>query len=222
MHFLCLHGVGTNSKILELQTAAIRYGLGPEHTYDFVEGGVDYPMEAGIAHLVSARDSFHAYFDPSSGRAMISALGDLAQLIADADPPYDGILGFSQGASLAATFLLGPDPMAKTCFKVAIFLSAGMAADHAVLHLDRVQMLEAKAKAGQCNIGIQIPTAHVFAENDPVAPAQGRLLHALCAPTVAHVAVHNLGHRVPGAGERDDLQRAITVIRQAIADAERR
>ena len=44
MRFLCLHGMGTNSRIFEAQTAAIRYLLGSEHTFEFIDGAVPTAM----------------------------------------------------------------------------------------------------------------------------------------------------------------------------------
>jgi len=203
---------------LELQTGAFRYGLGSEHTYDFVEGGLDYPMEPGIANLVSSGDTFHAYFDPTSGHSMLSALDDLDTLIAEADPPYDAVLGFSHGSCLAATMLLRSSRNIESSFKLAVFFSAGMAADHAALHQDKVQMLQ-QNPGGRL---IDIPTAHVYAENDEVAPSQGKLLFGLCSEKERYMAVHRLGHRVPGTAERGDLENAVAVIRRAIEDAKKR
>ncbi|KAL4860798.1 serine hydrolase FSH [Aspergillus spectabilis] len=229
MHFLCLHGVGTNSKVLELQTSAIRYALGPQHTYDFVEGALDHPMAPGISNLVSPTDTFHAYFAPTSGLSMLSALRDLDSLIAEADPSYDGVLGFSHGSCLAATLLLHP-PQARahhstfaTLFKVAVFFSAGTAADYAALQADEVKMLQqTQAPGGRATTTIDIPTVHVFAENDEIAPGQGDLLVGLCSTKGRHVATHRLGHRIPGAAERNDLDNAVKVIKEAIRDAEAR
>ncbi|KAL3448146.1 serine hydrolase FSH [Aspergillus insuetus] len=250
MHFLCLHGVGTNSKILELQTSAIRYALGPQHTYDFVEGALDHPMAPGISNLVSPTDSFHAYFAPTSGHSLRSALRDLDVLIADADPPYDGVWGFSHGACLAATMLARPQQQSITStittacatrisarlpapFRVAVFFSAGMAADHGALQVDEIRMLRVSGGVGgdvageRTTIGlgdglIEIPTAHVFADEDEVAPEQGGLLVRLCAATGRHVATHGLGHCIPGAAERESLEAAVEAIRGAIRDAEER
>ncbi|CEN60975.1 hypothetical protein ASPCAL07645 [Aspergillus calidoustus] len=246
MHFLCLHGVGTNIRVLELQTSAIRFALGPGHTYDFVEGALDHPMAPGISNLVSPTDTFHAYFAPTSGLSMLSALRDLDALIADADPPYDGVAGFSHGSCLAATLLLRPSPSplaglaehstfatmrarAPAPFRVAVFFSAGMAADYAALQDDEVKMLEqtqaqapSSGERAAVPMTIDIPTAHIFAENDEVAPGQGHLLARLCSAQGRHVSTHRLGHCIPGAGERRDLDNAVRAIRGAISDAEAR
>jgi hypothetical protein len=166
---------------------------------------------------------------------MLSALGDLDSLIAEAEPPYDGILGFSHGSCLAATLLLRPPhpsaqqlpflaSRASTPFKVAVFFSAGMAAEHATLQDDEVRMLQQAQSLTNSERAalrtINIPTAHVFAENDEIAPGQGHLLVGLCSPERRHVATHRLGHRIPGAVERNDLNNAVNVIKEAIRDAE--
>lgn len=160
---------------------------------------------------------------------MMSALSDLDSLIAEAEPAYDGILGFSHGSCLAATLLLRPPPASThyspfgvsrtgTPFKVAVFFSAGMAADHAALQADEVKMLQ--QTHGAASRMIDIPTAHVFAENDEIAPGQGHLLAGLCSVERKHVATHRLGHRIPSAAERNDLNNAVNVIKAAIKDAE--
>lgn len=174
-------------------------------------------MAPGIAHLVSPDDTFHAYFDPTSASSMLSALVDLDTLIAESDPPYDAILGFSQGSCLAATMLLrddGPQPP----FKLAVFLSAGMAADYQALeHGDgKVQMLRGKLGGERINI----PTVHVYGENDSNAPGQGGLLRDLCQEEGRQTAVHRLGHQVPGGAERQDLDKAVAAIKRAIEAAQ--
>lgn len=178
----------------------------------------------GIANLVSPDDSFYAYFDPTSGHSMLSALDDLDTLIAEADPAYDAVLGFSHGSCLAATMLVRPRQglgRASCPFKLAVFFSAGMSADHPSLHLDKVQMLTGiPVHSDGSRRKIDIPTAHIYAENDDLAPGQGQLLWELCDERVGRYrAVHRLGHRIPGTTERTDLDNAVIAIRQAIADA---
>lgn len=40
MKFLCLHGYGTSGAIFEKQITAIRYALGDEHEWVFLDGEV--------------------------------------------------------------------------------------------------------------------------------------------------------------------------------------
>lgn len=143
---------------------------------------------------------------------MLSALEDLERFLAEADLPYDGIIGFSHGACLAATFLLRAQIAGKRPFKVAVFLSAGMAADPAGLLHDRVQVLESQ----QAECMIDIPTAHIFADNDQLSPGQGDLLFNACTPSNRHLAVHKLGHQMPGPTEQQDVEKAAMAIKGAI------
>ncbi|KAJ6093085.1 hypothetical protein N7486_008374 [Penicillium sp. IBT 16267x] len=168
----------------------------------------------GIRHLVTPSDTFHAYFEPSSGYSMLSALEDLDTLIEEADPPYDAVLGFSHGTTLAATLLLRPTGV-ELPFKLAVFFSAGMAADHGALHHDEVKMMQ--PKPGQ---RITIPTVHIYATNDEVAPGQGSLLQGLCDHRTSYTAVHQLGHQIPGIADGKDLEAASVAIRRAIWEAQ--
>ncbi|KAL9065190.1 MAG: hypothetical protein Q9161_008389 [Pseudevernia consocians] len=220
MHFLCLHGLGTNSQILELQTAAIRYALGPSHTYTFIEGSLPYSMEPSIAPLVSPGDSFYAYFDPTSAPSILATLTELSSHIASAaanddEEAYDGVIGFSHGSCLAATLLL----QAATAhlplpFKVAVFLSPGMALDPVALEGGKVEMFRGTGA------NIRIPTAHVWGENDGAAPGQGKLLSLLCDGASRSTAVHSGGHSVPGPKEKRDLEAAVRAIKKAVVKAE--
>lgn len=48
MRFLCLRGMGTNSRIFEAQLAAIRYTLGPQHTFGFLDAPVPAQTAPGV------------------------------------------------------------------------------------------------------------------------------------------------------------------------------
>lgn len=51
MRFLCLHGMGTNSRIFEAQTAAIRHNLGSQRTFAFSDGAVPVQMAASMSYF---------------------------------------------------------------------------------------------------------------------------------------------------------------------------
>ena len=118
--------MGTNSRIFEAQTAAIRYTLGPQHTYEFVDGSVPTKMAPGmlipilvhargwgaalirataIEPFVSPSDEFLQYADDASSDSCLRALLDLEAYIEE-DGPFDGVMAFSQGAGLAASLLI--------------------------------------------------------------------------------------------------------------------
>ena len=54
----------------------------------------------------NAADEYFAYFDQDSASSIIKALEDLDSYIASADKPFDAVMGFSQGAGLAAMYMI--------------------------------------------------------------------------------------------------------------------
>jgi len=45
---LCLHGQGSNSRVFEATTAALRKELGDKFEWHFVEGTIPVPIDEGI------------------------------------------------------------------------------------------------------------------------------------------------------------------------------
>ncbi|GAP91100.1 putative serine hydrolase FSH [Rosellinia necatrix] len=212
MHFLCLHGRGTNSKVFEMQTAAIRYELGDHHTYDFVEGVVPWETDPEIKHLLPGGSDTYTYFDYTSEKSTRKAVDDF-EMFLQTDGPYDGVIAFSQAASLVGTWMLrrvkrGGD----LGFKCAIFLSA------ALLPYDVVQLekgclhLVTTSEVGEA---ISIPTAHVWGEEDQFSSTAKDFTN-LCKSDVKSVLVHKGGHEVPGGSSREAVSRAVNIIRRAI------
>jgi len=132
MKFLCLHGRGTNSDIFESQLGALRSRLSPQHTFDFVDGEYACSAAPGIASLYPGPYlTWFSRYEPER----VNKVHDFLRSVMDEDGPYDGIIGFSQGASLAASFLLceesrraksNPGGKSSCSFKVAIFFNAVM------------------------------------------------------------------------------------------------
>ena len=223
MHFLCLHGLGTNTQILELQTAPLRHLLPPSvsgsgyHTYDFIEGSHPHAPDPALVPFASPTDTFHAYFLPSQPSTIIDALRDLRDLLEEEE--FDGIIGFSQGSCLLATLLLSPlsplrDPESRCAIKMAVFLSPGMALDYEALERGEYRMFDGKARAERIE---GLVTAHVYGKNDQVAEGQGELLWDLCRG-VKERSVHGQGHAVPGKGLH--LDDAVRCLERAIEKAE--
>ncbi|KAJ5747736.1 uncharacterized protein N7511_009432 [Penicillium nucicola] len=217
MRFLCLHGVGTNSKVLEIQTAPLRYEIGDGHTYDFVEGIFPYELAPEIRDLVVADDQGFSYFDPHSVSASLQAVNDLERFIEE-EGPYDGVLGFSQGMMLACTLLMRKVQEKKALpFKCAIFFSPRMAP------LDYVDLGRGKfTEINPLDIidKIRIPTALVWGSVDPHA-AKAIELQQLFPPEILSTVVHDGGHEIPGYAFKDALAETVKVIRRTTDEAGR-
>ena len=117
---------------------------------------------------------------------------DLLYETIEEDGPFDGVLGFSHGGTLAAGFLAhhakqhpyGPAP-----FQCAIFISSlppFQIDDAEQLHFD-------DSLLGYINI----PTVHVVGTTDFVYNHSLRL-YKLCNASSASLVVHDKGHEIPG------------------------
>jgi pimeloyl-ACP methyl ester carboxylesterase len=128
---LALHGVGSSSDILRIQLAAVIKGLGPEYDITFFDGAFTRGRGPGMA--VHYAGPFYSYTAGYSPAEMREALDDLDDLVQDCGP-FDGVIGFSQGASMAASYILDyqarfPDDAAPFGFAVLLSSVAAFSAD---------------------------------------------------------------------------------------------
>lgn len=129
------------------------------------------------------------------------------------DGPFTGILGFSQGATVAAAFLLQhakshPYDLPSSLFQYAIFF-AGAAPFRSDGSGRRMSFADTEG-AGMSRI--RIPTIHIAGEKDTVY--DGSLdLHQLCTPETARFISHGGGHVIPR--EREIVKKMATAIREA-------
>ncbi|KAI9927188.1 hypothetical protein MW887_003572 [Aspergillus wentii] len=217
MHFLCLHGVGTNSKVLEMQTAALRYELGDGHTYDFVEGMFPYELAPEIKDFVSEGDQGFSYFDPNSTDASLRAVSDLQRLIVE-DGPYDGILAFSQGMMLASTLLVhlqrqkAAGEIAAFPFKCAVFFSPRLGPlDYKELEAGKFVEVDGDAIPEF----LSIPTTLIWGSADPCAPKAVDMQKMFQADLLS-TYVHGGGHEVPGVGDKEAVTQTVNRIRRTV------
>ncbi|KAB8271194.1 serine hydrolase FSH [Aspergillus minisclerotigenes] len=220
MRFLCLHGIGNNSQasnMFEQQTAAIRYELGTQHTYDFVEGAL--PWESSIKNVTKTDESTFTFCDPEQPQSCRQAARDIEGYVKE-EGPFDGIIGFSMGATMALSWLVnwyqtkqanGSDDAP---FKVAVFFSnARQPYDHDALAMDRIAYLDS-AQMGKV---IDMPTAHIWGSADPQAEEAQRAVN-FCDSERRSIFVHGKGHEIPSSVE--DTVSIAKVINRAIYQVE--
>ncbi|KAI9740046.1 MAG: hypothetical protein M1818_004797 [Claussenomyces sp. TS43310] len=200
-------------------TAAIRFELGDHHTYDFVEGHLPSEMFPTLREVISATDDFFSYADIADLDSCLRALDHLDAYVM-AEGPFDAILAFSQGASIAASYLaqrMQRDPDAERAsappFRCAIFFSAPAAYDLDSLKRGHFRALT-RAVDGEL---IRIPTAHIWGRNDTTIDAA--TVSGLCAPDTAEVYVHEGGHEVPGVRMNAAVRSSVQIIRRVISTA---
>ncbi|CAH0023140.1 unnamed protein product [Clonostachys rhizophaga] len=113
MKILCLHGVGSNGSICESQLQPFIRASDPSYEFVFVDG--PEPCERGPEsrtnpyQLITGMAAYHdgpffshmRAYDPQNMQAAIEHLEE----VIDEMGPFDGVLGFSQGAALTISFL---------------------------------------------------------------------------------------------------------------------
>ncbi|KAH8912858.1 hypothetical protein BR93DRAFT_933788 [Coniochaeta sp. PMI_546] len=126
MKLLCLHGQGTSGAIFKSQTAAFRSKLGPDYTFDFVDAPFPGPPAPGIKVMY---DSGTYTWWPQATTSLIRGSHQRLLDHISENGPYDALCCFSQGCSLAFSFLLyhsRENPSEPLPFKSVIFICGGI------------------------------------------------------------------------------------------------
>ncbi|KAI1253865.1 hypothetical protein MGN70_004260 [Eutypa lata] len=218
MRFLCLHGLGSNSKVFETQTAALRYELGDHHVYEFVEGTLPAEMDPDLREVFSPVDEFFAYADFKDIPSCVAALDNLKSYL-EAEGPFDAVLAFSQGASLVVSYIaqtMKRNPVAENLsptFKCAILFAPVAALEPELLRQTTVRTLDPSVDGEVINI----PTAHIWGCNDTLTDAV--TISSLCASDTKEVYVHSGGHEIPGSRMNNDVKNIVRVIRRVVSMA---
>ncbi|KAI5238912.1 hypothetical protein E4T43_07096 [Aureobasidium subglaciale] len=128
MRFLCLHGMGTNSAIFAVQLGPILSRLEDAgHEFTFVDG----LMECGSTEEIRSvfPGPYLCYYN-SPTLELVAAAFEYVHEIIEEEGPFDGVIGFSQGAALAASMLLqSAKQHKKPLFELAIFAGASLPFD---------------------------------------------------------------------------------------------
>ncbi|KAJ6030991.1 DUF341 domain protein [Penicillium herquei] len=136
---------------------------------------------------------FLSYYDWNSATSIHTAYQLIEELIEE-QGPFDGIMGFSQGGSLAASFLLHhattyPSQPVELLFRFAIIICSGNPFDARGPTTRRYHPNEDTGR-------IPIPTGHIVGRKDDEYPGQ-LLLHRLCDSRRATLYNHGGGHEIP-------------------------
>ena len=135
-----------------------------------------------------------------------------------AEGPFDAIMGFSQGAYLAATLLalkVKQNPQKQLMdpiFKCAVFFSGDCPYDPVVL---RGEILDLDMEGET----ITIPTTHVWGHNDKVWPGRALKLSKMCKKKGRTVYIHDGGHDIPGSKSKAAVIGIVHAIRRTVDSA---
>lgn len=102
--------------------------------------------------------------------------------------PFDGVLGFSEGGSIAASLILRQSRAKQSVsFKFAILICS-----LPPFRSDRVDIM----LADEIEERVEVPTAHIVGRKDPIYLGS-MAMYNLCNPTSASVFDHGGGHAIP-------------------------
>ncbi|KAL3479545.1 serine hydrolase FSH [Aspergillus californicus] len=124
MKIVYLHPWGASAEIFESQISPICALIGESHEYVFLDG----PVSCGPAKEIppSMPGPFHNWYDGLSSSQVREAHDFVMDVIED-EGPFDGVIGFSQGAALALSILYHHEichPNRPPLFRFAIFFCA--------------------------------------------------------------------------------------------------
>lgn len=168
----------------------------------------------GLAGFSDSKANFWAYFDNNDSASYLKALYQLNDYI-EAEGPFDGVLAFSQGASLAAMHIVRKavqEPLQPPPFKFAVLISCSSVYDpKAWLENGEVHVMQAE----EVGTIINIPTAHIWGADDQFRDeAEG--VKNLSRTDVASFVMHSGGHEVPRAISKKDLADCTKAMRRAV------
>jgi predicted esterase len=246
---LCLHGGGVNAEAFRLQCRGLLRGLGDKFRFVFPDAPYLSPADPGVMPTYAHLQPFRRWLrwkpeQPNPGPDVICQ--DIDRVLHDtmlsdnaigATGDWIAIMGFSQGAKVAASILLRQQIRSDKLwsgktgsdFKFAVLL-AGRAP---LVNLDPsfIDSL-ALADADEITTGnfaqvtgstylegsdhlIRLPTLHVHGRNDPGLPNHRRLLTDFCMDGTARVVEWDGDHRV--VIKADDVG---TVVKEVLAISE--
>lgn len=119
---LCLHGMGTDSTVLRAQISNFVSLLASNFTFTFLDAPNFCDAAPGVADFYSG--PYRCWFNTPTGEKVGKAIEQARQAIEEAGP-FDVVMGFSQGAALAASMLLHQQiehPDEEPLFKAAMFM----------------------------------------------------------------------------------------------------
>lgn len=203
---LCLHGGGTNARIFRAQCRVIRAHLIDSFRLVFAEAPFPSPPGPDVESVYGEWGPFRSWLpaprkiDVGSTDASIAAALS-ADDAAGATGPLLGLLGFSQGASVAASLLLRQQKKNRSRS------SDGAGEEERCPDYRFAVLMAGRALSLPMDTGIdaavdehgllQLPTIHVHGLRDPGLEMHRSLLHYCCQKSNTRLVEWDGDHRVP-------------------------
>eukprot|EP00092_Neocalanus_flemingeri_P090151 GFUD01114159.1.p1 GENE.GFUD01114159.1~~GFUD01114159.1.p1 ORF type:complete len:421 (+),score=114.93 GFUD01114159.1:57-1319(+) len=201
LRILCIHGYRQNGKTFREKLGSFRKLVGKQAEFEFVTAPHHIPSENPEEQdqfgwwFSQASKSFDAHEDSTCDLGFSESVSTVEEALVKGvgGDKFDGILAFSQGASLAAHLcVLQETGKLNSNFKFCI-LVAGFVS-RTLQHKSVFQTMQ------QTEGSVTIPTLHVFGDTDKVIEKEMSedLLQYFASPDIIR---HPGGHFVPATGE---------------------
>ncbi|KAI4862563.1 serine hydrolase FSH [Hypoxylon rubiginosum] len=212
MRWLCLHGRGTSAQIFEMQTARIREALGRDHEFVFVNGTVPTDPDVGADAIT---DEFFGYV--AHNVEQDQELCDSMIELVESQGPFDGLMGFSEGGTVAAMMLV--EDARHGSFgglKCAVFFCAAPPFNPDLARTGAIKYADPNTDG----VLLTIPTAHIWSQTAGVDEIKvHQALSRLCDEKVREIFLHDLGHDVPGSKSENGLAGSLRAIEHVVDTA---
>jgi pimeloyl-ACP methyl ester carboxylesterase len=211
---LCLHGGGSSAAIFSFQVRKIKKALAPSFHLVFVNGPWECLAGPGILPVFEGAGPFYRWAPKEDGETYDTVVATVTQAM-DADGGrFVGVLGFSQGAKLAAG-LMGYQEEGHTLGRHVFGFSVVVNGSYPPLcpSVGGTGIVGAAYGFDEKLEGaIQAPSVHIWGSLDPVLPMSRLLTRCFSQETRVVLEFEN-GHYMPVAlGDTDKFADAILTI----------
>jgi predicted esterase len=183
---LCLHGGGTNSTIFNVQTIRLQRALSSHFKFVFLDGPFPGPPGPGVLPIFEDCGPFLRWTkSPSDGNLPEETKTLISNVCNETE--FVGVLGFSQGAKLAAGLLLEQQVRKREGFRFGILLMG--------ISPPLVSGLSDEDKKTR----IAVPSVVVLGKEDPWRNDGRRLYAEFWEAGKASLLELEIGHRLPNA-----------------------
>ncbi|KAI1080334.1 serine hydrolase FSH [Whalleya microplaca] len=225
---LCLHGGGTNARIFKAQCRVLSRALAPYFRLAYAEAPYESTAGPDVLSVYADCGPFKRWLRWLPEHAELEDIAAVADIDASLQAAMDadagtgrwvGLLGFSQGAKLAASLLFRQQVRAAKLgaaragsdWKFAVLLAGRAPIVNLDPQLFRSSLLSAPSEIGlsggpdlmEMMSGshiLRLPTIHVHGLSDPGLNLHRELLEEYCDQNTARLVEWNGAHRVPLKG----------------------
>ncbi|KAF2233764.1 hypothetical protein EV356DRAFT_503297 [Viridothelium virens] len=232
---LCLHGGGVTGAIFKAQARSIIKAL-PEFRFIFADGPYFCDPHAAIIPVYQDWGPFRRWLrwlpehPATDAESAVEEIKYALETCANSDEgtgPIVGLMGFSQGAKLAASLLYEQEAQMKatgsasTQYQFAVLLAGRCP----LVSMSSLTESPGLVSAGDVSEGfdtskndrshiLSLPSVHVHGLNDVGLHLHRKLLHEYCDPASTRLVEWDGEHRVPI--KQKDVQKIVDAVRDVV------